>query len=1107
LNISALFIRRPVATTLLAIAILIAGALAYFRLPVAPLPNIAFPVIVVQANMAGASPDIMASTVAEPLERRLATIADVEELTSISYVGSSMIVVEFGLKRDINGAARDVEAAIQAARADLPTTLRANPTYRQYNPADAPIMVLSLTSDTLTKAQLYDSADSVIQQQLSQVKGVGQITLGGGALPSVRVELQPGKLNSYGIGLEDVRAAIGAANADSAKGHLDVGGQRYVVTSNDQITHAAPYRDLVVAYRNGAPVQLRDVAQVRDSNENIRNAGLFNGKSAILVIVYPMPGSNVVSTVAQIRQVLPSIEATLPSSVHVGVAIDRSESVRASVGDTERTLFIAVLLVVGVVFIFLQSPRATLVPAVALPLSIVGTFGPMYLLGYSIDNLSLMALTIGTGFVVDDAVVVLENIVRHMELGLSPKEAALKGSGEVGFTVISMSLSLIAVFLPIMLMPGVVGLLFHEFAVTLSIAILISLLISLTVTPAMCAYVLSRENAGHSNRRWATWVEKQFDRFKNAYARSLTAVLDHSLLVILLLIALLVGNVFLFKLVPATFFPEQDTGILIGQIIADQSISFPAMQKKLTQLQEIVQKDPAVASVAGFTGGRALNTANVFIELKPLAERHVTATQVVNRLRPKLNAVSGARLFIQAQQDLRIGGRQSAAEYQYTLTSDDSAALFKWTPLLVAALGKERGQLLDVNSDLQQNGLQTFVKINRSTAARYGFAPNQVDNVLYDAFGQRTVSTIYNPLNQYFVVMEVAPDYWQFPQMLNQIYLSTAAGNALGTAQTQMPGATVSGVTVPTESSTSTSSSTNTLNSNAQANATTNAIANSKGGSSTGSADSTSAETMVPLAALASYSNSHTSTQVNHQSGLVAATISFNLPAGGSLSQAAVSINNTIREIGMPASVHGSFAGAAAAYSQSMGTVPLLILAALGVVYIVLGVLYESSIHPLTILSTLPSAGIGATLALLIFGTPFSVIAMIGIILLIGIVKKNGIMMVDVAIQLQRNEHMPARDAIHAAAVVRLRPIMMTTFAAVLGAVPLAIGIGQGASLRQPLGITVMGGLILSQVFTLYTTPVIYLYLDRLRFKLVRWSDNLPWNRDAQRPGQTDTRV
>jgi len=1108
-NISALFIRRPVATTLLAIAILIAGALAYFRLPVAPLPNIAFPVIVVQANMAGASPNIMASTVAEPLERRLGTIAGVEELTSISYVGSSMIVVEFALNRDINGAARDVEAAIQAARADLPTTLRANPTYRQYNPADSPIMVLALTSDTLTKAQLYDSADSVIQQQLSQVNGVGQITLGGGALPSVRVELQPGKLSSYGIGLEDVRAAISAANADSAKGHLDQGDQRYVVVSNDQITKAAPYRQLVVAYRDGAPVLLSDVAQVRDSNENIRNAGLFNAKSAVLVIVYPMPGSNIVSTVKQIRNVLPSIEATLPSSVHVNVAIDRSESVRSSVGDTERTLFIAVLLVVGVVFIFLQSPRATLVPAVALPLSIVGTFGPMYLLGYSIDNLSLMALTIGTGFVVDDAVVVLENIVRHLELGLSPKEAALKGSAEVGFTVISMSLSLIAVFLPILLMPGIVGLLFHEFAVVLSIAILISLVISLTVTPAMCAYVLSRENAGHAKARWAAWVERQFDRFKNAYARSLTAVLDHSLLVILLLIGLLVANVFLFKLVPATFFPEQDTGILIGQIIADQSISFPAMEKKLAQLQEIVQKDPAVQSVAGFTGGRALNTANVFIELKPLAQRHVTATEVVNRLRPKLNQVSGARLFVQAQQDLRIGGRQSAAEYQYTLTSDDSAALFAWTPKLVTALNKDRSALVDVNSDLQQNGLQTYVNFNRATAARYGFAPNQIDNVLYDAFGQRTVSTIYNALNQYFVVMEVAPQYWQYPQTLNQIFLSTAAGNPTGSQQTQMPGATVKGVTAASavSAASSASSNTNSLNSNAQANATTNSISNSKGGSSSGSADSTSAETMVPLPALASYVSNHTSTQVNHQSGLVAATISFNLPPGGSLSQAQVALQNAAREIGMPASIHGAFAGAAQAYAQSMGTVPLLILAALGVVYIVLGVLYESSIHPLTILSTLPSAGIGATLALLIFGTPFSVIALIGIILLIGIVKKNGIMMVDVAIQLQRNEGMPAREAIHAAAVVRLRPIMMTTFAAVLGAVPLAIGIGQGASLRQPLGITVMGGLIVSQVFTLYTTPVIYLYLDRLRFKLVKWSSGLPWNRQADNLGQTDTKA
>ncbi|MEM5451490.1 efflux RND transporter permease subunit [Paraburkholderia guartelaensis] len=1099
MNLSALFIQRPVATSLLAIAILISGMLAFFRLPVAPLPNIAYPVIVVQANMAGASPDIMASTVAEPLERRLGTIADVSQLTSISNTGTAIIVVVFGLNRDINGAARDVEAAIQAARADLPTTLRSNPTYRQYNPASAPIMVLALTSDTLTKAQLYDSADSVIQQQLSQVDGVGQITLGGGALPSVRVELEPGKLNSYGIGLEDVRASIGAANANSAKGHIDQGNQRYTVTSNDQISKAAPFRDVVIAYRNGSPVFLRDVASVIDSNENIRNAGLYNGKSAVLVIVYPMPGSNVVKTVQQIRDRLPSIEAALPATIKVDVAIDRSESVRASVADTERTLFIAVLLVIGVVFVFLLSPRATLIPAVALPLSIVGTFGPMYLLGYSIDNLSLMALTIGTGFVVDDAVVVLENIVRHIEAGMDPKEAALKGAGEVGFTVLSMSLSLIAVFLPILLMPGIVGLLFHEFAMTLSIAILISLVISLTVTPTMCAYVLKREALHKKPSRAAVWIDAQFERFKQFYSRTLDVALDHARLTIFILFALLVGNVFLARLLSGTFFPEQDTGILIGQIIADQSISFTAMEKKLAQLQAIVKADPAVQSVAGFTGGRALNSATVFVELKPLNERRLTATEVVNRLRPKLNGVSGARLFMQAQQDLQIGGRQSAAEYQYTLTSDDADALFTWVPRLVDELNKHRSQMSDVNSDLQQNGLEAYMTVQRTTAKRYGFDPNQVDNVLYDAFGQRTVSTIYNAINQYFVVMEVAPQYWQFPQSFQDIWLSTAAGNASGAAQTQMPSSVISGVTPFTAVTTATTANgnTNERNANAVANQQNNAIANSKGGSSSGSADSTAAETMVPLMAVMDWKTRHTATQVNHQGTEVAGTISFNLPKGGSLSEAGTIIEQAERNIGMPASIHGAFAGAAQAYAQSMGVVPLLILAALAVVYIVLGVLYENTIHPLTILSTLPSAGIGAILAMLIFGTPFSVIAMIGIILLIGIVKKNGIMMVDVAIQLQRNEGMEARRAIHEAAVVRLRPIMMTTFAAVLGALPLAIGIGQGASLRQPLGVTVMGGLLLSQVFTLYTTPVIYLFLDRVRARLARWAARLPWNRQA----------
>ncbi len=1096
MNIPSLFIARPVATTLLAIALGLSGLLAYFHMPVAPLPNVTFPNIVVQATMAGASPEIMAATVAEPLERRLATISGVSELTSTNTVGTAQIVVQFSLNRDINGAARDVEAAIQAARADLPTTLRNNPIYREYNPADSPIIILALTSSTLTTAQLYDSADTVIQQQLSQISGVGQITLGGSALPSVRVELEPDELSSYGIGLEDVRAAISAANADSAKGHIDQGDQRYEVLSNDQASKAADYRDLVIAYRNGAAVMLHDVADVEDSNENIRNAGLYNGMPTVGVVVYPLPGANIIKTVAQIKKVLPSVVATLPPSIQVHIALDRSQSVTAAVGDTERTLFIAVLLVIGVVFVFLQSPRSTLIPAAVVPLSILGSFGPMYLLGYSVDNLSLMALTIATGFVVDDAVVVLENIVRHIEAGMDVHEAALRGSAEVSFTVISMSLSLIAVFIPILLMPGIIGLLFHEFAVTLSIAILLSLLISLTVTPTMCAYLLARGNGLRTKARWAKWAEGLFERFKAAYARSLTAVLDHALLVGVLLIGMIVLNVFLFRLVPSTFFPEQDNGLLIGQIIADQSISFQAMKQKLQQLQGIVQTDPAVASVFGFTGGRALNNANVFVQLKPLKQRHLSADQVVQRLRPKLNRVSGARLFLQAVQDLHIGGRISAAEYQYTLTSEDTAGLYSWTPKLLTELGNYRSELVDVNSDMQQNGLQTFVTVSRDTAMRYGFEANQIDNVLYDAFGQRTVSTIFNPFNQYFVVMEVAPKYWQYPQMLERMHFSTAAGNPSGSQETQAQGGTISGVT-PNAAilSAQRATSTNSLNSSAQANSVTNSISNSRGGSSTGSADTTAAETMVPLPALATYLNNHTATQVNHQSGLVASTISFNLPPGGSLSRASASIAKAMHDLGMPASIHGSFAGAGQVYAQSMSTMPLLILAAFAAVYIVLGILYENTIHPLTILSTLPSAGIGATLALLIFGTPFSVIALIGIILLIGIVKKNAIMMIDVAIHMQREQKVEAKVAIHDAAVIRLRPIMMTTAAAVLGALPLAIGIGQGGSLRQPLGITVMGGLILSQVFTLYTTPVIYVYLDRLRLRLRKSMAGTSWGK------------
>ena len=1105
MNLSALFIDRPVATTLLAIAIFLSGALAYFHLPVAALPNITFPVVAVQATMAGASPEIMAATVAEPLEKRMAAISGVTELTSTSFVGSARVVAQFDVSRDINGAARDVQAAIQAARADLPTTLRGNPTWRQFNPSDSPIMILALTSDTLTKSQLYDSANTVIQQQISQVSGVGQITLGGAALPSVRIELEPAKLNAYGIGMEDVRAAVSAANADSAKGHIDQGDQRFEVTSNDQATVAADFRDLIIAYRNNAPVLLRDVAEVIDSNENIRNIGLYNGISAVGVIVYPIPGTNVVATDAEIHRRLPSIAATLPHGVHINVAMDRSQSVNAAVGDTERTLTIAVVLVIGVVFVFLQSGRSIWIPAVALPLSIIGTFGPMYLVGYSIDNLSLMALTIGTGFVVDDAVVVLENIVRHLDEGLAPREAALRGSAEVGFTVVSMSLSLIAVFIPILLMPGTVGLVFHEFAVTLSIAILFSMVISLTVTPCMCAYLLKDRAHLHSRARWAVWSEAAFERFKQAYGRTLRPVLDHTLLVGLVLVGLIVGNVFLFKLLPSTFFPEQDTGIVIGQIIADQAISFPSMATKLAQLQGIVQKDPAVASVFGFAGsgsaGRAGNTATVFLALKPLAQRGVSAQQVVQRLRPHLNAISGARLFLQAQQDLHIGGRQTAAEYQYTLSGDDPEAIYALVPKLVAELGKHRDALTDVNTDMQQNGLQTYLKINRTTAARYGFTPNQVDAVVYDAFGQRTVSTIYNPYNQYFVVMEVAPKYWDYPENLSRIFLSTAAGNVAGTQQTQMPAGTVSGVkTFAPVAPKAAASAANALNANAQANQATNAISNSRGGTSSGSADSTAAETMVPLSALATASTSHTAIQVNHQSGLVAATLSFNLPAGGSLSKAGEAIDEAMRALGAPASIHGGFQGSAQVFAQSLSTIPLLILAALVAVYIVLGVLYENTMHPLTILSTLPSAGIGATLALLVFGVPFSMIALIGFILLIGIVKKNAIMMIDVAIHLERDEGREGQEAIYEAAMVRLRPIMMTTAAAVLGAVPLAIGLGQGSSLRQPLGITVMGGLLLSQIFTLYTTPVIYLSLDRLRLKLLSLSARLPWRRAGTQP-------
>ena len=1076
MNISSLFIRRPVASILLTIGIALSGILAFTRMPVAPLPQIAFPTIEVQAQMAGASPQTMATTVAAPLERHLGAIADVTEMTSQSGLGTTQIVLQFGLDRNINGAARDVEAAIQAARADLPTTLRSNPTYHEFNPADAPIMVLALTSDTMTPAQLYDSADTLLGQQFSQVSGVGEVELGGSALPAVRVELQPGPLAKYGIGLEDVRAALAAANANSPKGYFDVGPTRYQLYTNDQATTAAQYRNIVVAYRNGQAVRLSDVADVQNSVENTRNAGFYNGQRAVLVIIHATPSANIIKTVDAIKALLPEVRAALPPAVNISVAMDRSQSIRAAVDDTERSLFIAVLLVVGVVFIFLRSPRATLIPGLAVPVSILGTFGPMYLLGFSIDNLSLMALTIATGFVVDDAVVVTENTMRHLEEGMEPLQAALRGGAEVSFTVLSMSLSLVAVFLPILLMPGLLGMLFKEFAETLSLAILISLLVSLTITPTLCALLLRQRVDARKPHRILDAMERGFNRTRDGYEKSLRWALRHSRLIGAGFLLTIVLNIALFVVMPKGFFPEQDTGLIIGNIQADQSTSFAAMTQKLKRAQAIIQKDPGVASAAGFTGGRSTNTAMMFITLKPLSQRHLSAARIVARLRPQLAKIAGAQIFLVPAQDLRVGGRQSNAEYQYTLTADHTADLQTWVPRIVAALKQDKA-LVDVNSDLQNGGLETDIKIQRTQAARLGLTPQEIDATLYDAFGQRTVSTIYNELNQYEVVMEFAPRYQQTPADLSRIYVSTSGGKSSGTGATQLAAGSVS------SSATTAASQTATVALDSATNAAINAISGNKN-SSSGAAVSTNQETMVPLASFATVMPGTTPITVNHQGGQIAATISFSLPPGAALGTAAAEIQKTMNNLDVPLTIKGSFAGTAAAFKSSQASEPLLILAALVAVYIVLGILYESTIHPLTILSTIPSAGIGATLFLLMLNTPLTIIALIGVILLIGIVKKNAILMIDFALALQRGEGLAPEEAIFRAAILRLRPILMTTFAAILGALPLAIGIGQGASLRQPLGLTIIGGLLVSQALTLYTTPVLYLWLERLGTKL-----------------------
>jgi multidrug efflux pump len=1018
-SVSKPFIERPVATSLLTLGVVLAGVVAFKLLPVSPLPQVDFPTISVQASLPGASPETMAATVATPLERSLGRIAGVTEMTSSSALNSTRITLQFDLNRDIDGAARDVQAAINAARSLLPTGLPSNPTYRKVNPADAPIMILALTSKTMTRGQMYDAASTILAQKISQLKGIGLVTVGGASLPAVRVELNPSALNRYGISTETVRTVIASTNANRPKGIVEDGERAWQIYANDQARTAAEYIPLIIGYRNGNAVRLSDVAEVVDSVEDLRNAGSANGQPSVLVVLYKQPGANIIETADSVKELLPVLNASLPSAIDLSVALDRTPTIRASLREVERTLIISTVLVIMVVFLFLRNVRATLIPAVAVPVSLIGTFGVMYLLGYSLDTLSLMALTIATGFVVDDAIVVLENVSRHIEKGMAPMQAALRGTREVGFTVLSMSLSLIAVFIPILAMGGIVGRLFREFAVTLSVAILVSLLVSLTTTPMMCSRLLRGARGGADLRRpglLSRASERAFTALRGGYERSLSWALAHGPLVMLILAATIGLNVYLYVFIPKGFFPQQDTGRMGGSIQADQSTSFQSMQQKLADFITIVRSDPAVENVVGFVGGGARNSGFMFVTLKPLSIRKVSADQVIARLRPRLAREPGASLFLVPFQDIRQGGRQSNAQYQFTLQADDLEQLREWEPRIRAALSQVP-ELVDVNTDQQDKGLQTSLVIDRDTASRLGISPSLIDATLNNNFGQRQVSTIYNPLNQYHVIMEAAPRYWQSPDALKDVYVVT------GGAQ-------------------------------------------------------------VPLSAFSKYAYTNTPLSVNHQGQFVASTISFNLPEGGSLSDATRAVYDALDRLGVPNSVRGSFQGTARAFQESLRNQPLLIIAALVTMYIVLGVLYESYMHPITILSTLPSAGVGALLALKAVGMEFSIIALIGVILLIGIVKKNAIMMIDFAIQVERNEGKSPERAIFEACVLRFRPIMMTTMAALLGAVPLAIGFGDGSEMRRPLGISIVGGLILSQMLTLYTTPVVYLYLDRLRLWL-----------------------